>query len=121
VTARPKAERAEAVAAFLLKPAENLEFAIGQQGPQISAKDSGKFGNYWQFGKTSSTEIPLVLLRILRAELNCRNLARSIQESGQGKRSTAFDADNTRRSSTSPLWRLTGTRLSRTFWIMCRR
>jgi len=38
------------LAAFLLLETsqENLEFGIGQQGPQISAKDSGKFVNYWQ-------------------------------------------------------------------------
>src|SRR2546429_3548661 len=38
------------LAAFLLKTGEeNLEFGMGQQGPQIRAKDTGRSGNYWQF------------------------------------------------------------------------
>jgi len=66
------------LAAFLLETSqENLEFGIGQQGPQISAKDSGKFVNYWQLANVVNVNSAVLPAELYELTLNCRYIWRA--------------------------------------------
>jgi len=66
------------LAAFLLETSqENLGFGIGQQGPQISAKESGKFVNYWQLANVVNVNSAVLPAELYELTLNCRYIWRA--------------------------------------------
>jgi len=66
------------LAAFLLETnEENLEFGIGQQGPQIRAKDSGKSVNYWQLANVVNVNSAVLPAELYELTLNCRYIWRA--------------------------------------------
>jgi len=66
------------LAAFLLETSqENLEFGIGQQGPQISAKDSGKIRELLAVGKVVNVNSAVLPAELYELTLNCRYIWRA--------------------------------------------
>jgi CO/xanthine dehydrogenase Mo-binding subunit len=66
------------LAAFLLKTAEeNLEFGMGQRGPQILAKDSGDSVNYWQLANVVNVNSAVLPEELYELTLNCRYIWRA--------------------------------------------
>src|SRR5260370_21557767 len=66
------------LAAFLLENRrENLEFGIGKPGPQMSAKDSGKFVNYWQLANVVNVNSAVLPAELYELTLNCRYIWRA--------------------------------------------
>jgi 2-furoyl-CoA dehydrogenase large subunit len=66
------------LAAFLLETnPENLEFGMGQQGPQIGAKDNGKFVNYWQLANVVNVNSAVLPAELYELTLNCRYIWRA--------------------------------------------
>jgi CO/xanthine dehydrogenase Mo-binding subunit len=66
------------LAAFLLQTGEeNLAFGIGQQGPQILAKDSGKSVNYWQLANVVNVNSAVLPEELYELTLNCRYIWRA--------------------------------------------
>jgi 2-furoyl-CoA dehydrogenase large subunit len=66
------------LAAFLLQTREeNLEFGIGQQGPQILGKDSGKSVNYWQLANVVNVNSAVLPEELYELTLNCRYIWRA--------------------------------------------
>jgi len=66
------------LAAFLLQTGqENLEFGLGQQGPQILAKDSGKSVNYWQLANVVNVNSAVLPEELYELTLNCRYIWRA--------------------------------------------
>src|SRR5580693_1621995 len=66
------------LAAFLLQTGEeNLAFGIGQQGPQILAKDSGKSVNYWQLANVVNANSAVLPEELYELTLNCRYIWRA--------------------------------------------
>jgi CO/xanthine dehydrogenase Mo-binding subunit len=66
------------LAAFLLQTEEkNLEFGVGQQGPQILAKDSGKSVNYWQLANVVNVNSAVLPEELYELTLNCRYIWRA--------------------------------------------
>jgi CO/xanthine dehydrogenase Mo-binding subunit len=66
------------LAAFLLKTGEeNLEFGVGQQGPQIRAKDSGNSVNYWQLANVVNVNSAVLPEELYELTLNCRYIWRA--------------------------------------------
>src|SRR5712692_8384267 len=66
------------LAAFLLESnEENLEFGLGQQGPQIRAKDSGKSVNYWQLATVVNVNSAVLPAELYELTLNCRYIWRA--------------------------------------------
>jgi CO/xanthine dehydrogenase Mo-binding subunit len=66
------------LAAFLLKTGEeNLEFGMGQQGPQIRAKDTGSSVNYWQLANVVNVNSAVLPDELYELTLNCRYVWRA--------------------------------------------
>jgi len=66
------------LAAFLLKTGEeNLEFGMGQQGPQIRAKDTGSSVNYWQLANVVNVNSAVLPAELYELTLNCRYVWRA--------------------------------------------
>ncbi len=66
------------LAAFLLESKEeNLEFGVGQQGPQILAKDSGKSVNYWRLANIVNVNSAVLPAELYELTLNCRFIWRA--------------------------------------------
>ena len=66
------------LAAFLLKTGEeNLEFGMGQQGPQIRTKDSRSFVNYWQLANVVNVNSAVLPEELYELTLNCRYVWRA--------------------------------------------
>ena len=66
------------LAAFILETTEdNLEFGIGEQGPQISRKDNGKFANYWQLANVVNVNSAVLPEELYDVTLNCRYVWRA--------------------------------------------
>ena len=66
------------LAAFLLKTGEeNLEFGMGQQGPQIRAKDTGSSVNYWQLANVVNVNSAVLPEELYELTLNCRYVWRA--------------------------------------------
>jgi CO/xanthine dehydrogenase Mo-binding subunit len=66
------------LAAFLLETGEaNLEFGVGPQGPQISAKDSGKSVNYWRLANVVNVNSAVLPEELYELTLNCRYIWRA--------------------------------------------
>jgi CO/xanthine dehydrogenase Mo-binding subunit len=66
------------LAAFLLETGEaNLEFGVGQQGPQISAKDSGKSVTYWRLANVVNVNSAVLPEELYQLTLNCRYIWRA--------------------------------------------
>jgi CO/xanthine dehydrogenase Mo-binding subunit len=66
------------LAAFLLESKEeNLEFGVGQQGPQILAKDSGKSVNYWRLANIVNVNSAVLPPELYELTLNCRYIWRA--------------------------------------------
>jgi len=66
------------LAAFLLETKEeNLEFGVGQQGPQILAKDSGKSVNYWRLANIVNVNSAVLPAELYELTLNCRYVWRA--------------------------------------------
>jgi CO/xanthine dehydrogenase Mo-binding subunit len=66
------------LAAFLLETAEvNLEFGLGQQGPEIRSKDHGKAVNYWQLANVVNVNSALLPEELYDVTLNCRYVWRA--------------------------------------------
>ena len=66
------------LAAFLLKTGEeNLEFGMGQQGPQIRAKDTGSSVNYWQLANVVNVNSAVLPVELYELTLNCRYVWRA--------------------------------------------
>src|SRR5436190_1393496 len=66
------------LAAFLLKTGEeNLEFGMGQQGPQIRAKDTGRSVNYWQLANVVNVNSAVLPDELYELTLNCRYVWRA--------------------------------------------
>ena len=66
------------LAAFLLESKEeNLEFGVGQQGPQILAKDSGKSVNYWRLANIVNVNSAVLPAELYELTLNCRYIWRA--------------------------------------------
>ncbi len=66
------------LAAFLLETKEeNLEFGVGQQGPQILAKDSGKSVNYWRLANIVNVNSAVLPVELYELTLNCRYVWRA--------------------------------------------
>jgi CO/xanthine dehydrogenase Mo-binding subunit len=66
------------LAAFLLETAEdNLEFGMGQQGPEIRRKDNGKAANYWQLANVVNVNSALLAAELYDVTLNCRYVWRA--------------------------------------------
>ena len=66
------------LAAFLLETnEENLEFGIGQQGPEVRAKDSGKSVNYWQLANVVNVNSAVLPAELYELTLNCRYIWRA--------------------------------------------
>jgi CO/xanthine dehydrogenase Mo-binding subunit len=66
------------LAAFLLETGEaNLEFGVGQQGPQISAKDSGKSVTYWRLANVVNVNSAVLPEELYELTLNCRYIWRA--------------------------------------------
>ncbi len=66
------------LAAFLLETKEeNLEFGIGEQGPQIRAKDSGKSVNYWRLANVVNVNSAVLPAELYELTLNCRYIWRA--------------------------------------------
>jgi CO/xanthine dehydrogenase Mo-binding subunit len=66
------------LAAFLLETAEcNLEFGLGQQGPEVRRKDNGKAANYWQLANVVNVNSALLLEELYDVTLNCRYVWRA--------------------------------------------
>src|SRR5215469_12290149 len=64
--------------AFILETTEdNLEFGIGEQGPQISRKDNGKFANYWQLANVVNVNSAVLPPELYDVTLNCRYVWRA--------------------------------------------
>src|SRR6266404_1999493 len=72
-----KAEMKRLAAFYLETSQENLEFGIGQQGPQISAKDSGKSVNYWRLANIVNVNSAVVPAELYELTLNCRYIWRA--------------------------------------------
>jgi len=66
------------LAAFLLETKEeNIEFGMGQQGPQVRAKDSGKSVNYWQLANVVNVNSAVLPQELYELTLNCRYIWRA--------------------------------------------
>jgi 2-furoyl-CoA dehydrogenase large subunit len=66
------------LAAFILETNEdNLVFGIGEQGPQISRKDNGKFANYWQLANVVNVNSAVLPAELYEVTLNCRYVWRA--------------------------------------------
>jgi CO/xanthine dehydrogenase Mo-binding subunit len=66
------------LAAFLLESnEENLEFGVGQQGPQILSKDSGKSVNYWRLANIVNVNSAVLPAELYELTLNCRYIWRA--------------------------------------------
>jgi len=66
------------LAAFLLESKEeSLEFGVGQQGPQILAKDSGKSVNYWRLANIVNVNSAVLPAELYELTLNCRYIWRA--------------------------------------------
>src|SRR5258705_4677360 len=66
------------LAAFLLKSKEeSLEFGVGQQGPQIREKDSGKSVNYWRLANIVNVNSAVLPAELYELTLNCRYIWRA--------------------------------------------
>ena len=64
--------------AFVLETTEdNLEFGVGEQGPQISRKDNGKFANYWQLANLVNVNSAVLPEELYDVTLNCRYVWRA--------------------------------------------
>ncbi|HYT23863.1 MAG TPA: xanthine dehydrogenase family protein molybdopterin-binding subunit [Candidatus Polarisedimenticolia bacterium] len=76
--ARKLKSEMERLAAFLLKTGEeNLEFGMGQQGPQIRAKDTGSSVNYWQLANVVNVNSAVLPDELYELTLNCRYVWRA--------------------------------------------
>ncbi len=76
--ARKLKSEMERLAAFLLKTGEeNLEFGMGQQGPQIRAKDTGSSVNYWQLANVVNVNSAVLPVELYELTLNCRYVWRA--------------------------------------------
>ncbi len=76
--ARKLKSEMERLAAFLLKTGEeNLEFGMGQQGPQIRAKDTGRSVNYWQLANVVNVNSAVLPDELYELTLNCRYVWRA--------------------------------------------
>jgi len=66
------------LAAFLLESKEeSLEFGVGEQGPQILAKDSGKSVNYWRLANIVNVNSAVLPAELYELTLNCRYIWRA--------------------------------------------
>jgi CO/xanthine dehydrogenase Mo-binding subunit len=66
------------LAAVLLETAEvNLEFGLGQQGPEIRRKDKNKAVNYWQLANVVNVNSALLPEELYDVTLNCRYVWRA--------------------------------------------
>jgi 2-furoyl-CoA dehydrogenase large subunit len=66
------------LAAFLLETTEdNLEFGLGQQGPEIRRKDNGKSSNYWQLANVVNVNSAVLPAELYDVTLNCRYVWRA--------------------------------------------
>ena len=66
------------LAAFLLESKEeSLEFGVGQQGPQILAKDSGNSVNYWRLANIVNVNSAVLPAELYELTLNCRYIWRA--------------------------------------------
>ena len=66
------------LAAFLLETSEdNLEFGLGQQGPEIRRKDNGKAANYWRLANVVNVNSALLPPELYDVTLNCRYVWRA--------------------------------------------
>src|SRR5262249_21185355 len=66
------------LAAFLLETTEdNLEFGMGEQGPQVVRKDNGKFANYWQLANVVNVNSAVLPENLYDVTLNCRYVWRA--------------------------------------------
>jgi CO/xanthine dehydrogenase Mo-binding subunit len=66
------------LAAFLLESQEdNLEFGVGQQGPQIRAKDHGQSVNYWRLANIVNVNSAVLPAELYDVTLNCRYIWRA--------------------------------------------
>jgi len=64
--------------AFLLETSEdNLDFGLGQQGPEIRCKDNGKAANYWQLANVVNVNSALLPAELYDVTLNCRYVWRA--------------------------------------------
>src|SRR5262249_61313479 len=65
--------------AFVLETSEeNLEFGVGQQGPQISRKDDpSRFANYWQLANVVNVNSAVLPPELYDVTLNCRYVWRA--------------------------------------------
>src|SRR5262249_22963782 len=65
--------------AFVLETSEeNLEFGVGQQGPQISRKDDpSRFANYWQLANVVNVNSPVLPPELYALTLHCRYVWRA--------------------------------------------
>src|SRR5438094_8413500 len=66
------------LAAFLLTTGEeSLECGMGQQGPQIRAKDTGSSVNYWQLANVVNVNSAVLPEELYELTLNCRYVWRA--------------------------------------------
>jgi CO/xanthine dehydrogenase Mo-binding subunit len=66
------------LAAFLLETNEDdLEFGIGQQGPEVKAKSTGKAVNYWGLANIVNVNSAVLPPRLHDVTLNCRYIWRA--------------------------------------------
>jgi len=64
--------------AFLLATSEdNLEFGVGQQGPEIRRKDNGESANYWRLANVVNVNSAVLPAELYELTLNCRYVWRA--------------------------------------------
>jgi len=64
--------------AFLLTTTEdNLEFGVGQQGPEIRRKDNGESANYWRLANVVNVNAAVLPAELYELTLNCRYVWRA--------------------------------------------
>ncbi len=64
--------------AFLLATTEdNLEFGVGQQGPEIRRKDNGESANYWRLANVVNVNSAVLPAELYELTLNCRYVWRA--------------------------------------------
>lgn len=72
-----KAEMAR-LAAFVLETSEDdLEFGVGQQGPEVKAKSTGKSINYWGLANIVNVNSAVLPTEMFDVTLNCRYVWRA--------------------------------------------
>jgi CO/xanthine dehydrogenase Mo-binding subunit len=66
------------LAAFLLETSEdNLEFGMGQQGPEVRTKDGAKSANYWRLANVVNVNSAILPENLYDVTLNCRYVWRA--------------------------------------------